>query len=1070
MKIPVSIPLLFLVFCFSAAHAQWTWLNPKPAGSTAKDITFVDAQKGFIVNGSNLLRTTDAGQTWQASDRMSGSRRIAFNNQTGFVVGDYDAVFRSKDTGATWERLYVSTGENYHSVHIIDADTIYVVGAQQIMKTFDGGDSWTKLTIQAPPSYSYNLQVNASVFTSSKVGHAACANGLILKTKDGGLTWYKTESVSYFPSDYLCMTFVNENVGYASREYHDVLKTIDGGETWQLVGGYPDTIYDLFFVDAKIGYATGEYGVVHKTVDGGVSWQWAGFLNARYDASTLYGLYFFDANQGIVVGARGRIMKTENGGTDWTAYGLMYENVNKVSFPTNTTGYAFGDRIYKTTDQGDTWTPLTTGFKEDEFYYPYGYFVTADHGYATMSNYYYNGGVLRTTDGGQTWKPTGVAGSSISFVNANVGYIAGDGLSKTTDGGATWAAVSSNINPRQVSFTTEAKGFGLVDRDLYKTIDGGISWERIRETYSSLYQIDFVNEMVGFVSGDYGLLLKTTNGGDTWEELQGFTSDQYVALDFVSENVGAIASAYGNALITTDGGATWLWQGAPGGINSLAITNDNKILAGGNYGALQRNVLPIADYSLTAMGADTITAVSAWIAVAAAAGNGDLTNLRIEYGADGFTQNLPLTPAKLASGKNKKYVIQLTNLKPSTYYFFRVSGTFNGTTRTSLAGTFTTKPDLSLTMGYIWPDKPHAANFYATVTSNRSDITDILFQYDTTTQFRQTIVAKPSRVSAFQSTPVSAAVSNLKAGTRYFARLQVTSNNQVFYSDTVLFTTNPEFWVIYGSPVVDDHRVTLSARVTSNEKALTNLQYQYGTRRQYDQAITATPSGVNGLQSSDINATITAPYADSVYFYRIKGTLSGNTVYSQEAMFRLSGGVLVVAGKTESITSGSARLTGLVAPQGEYVYWVTIEYGPTTDYGKSVYQYNLPQGGTVKVSTDVTGLAPGEEYHYRVVVTTNKGEYMSDDQVFRTETVTGVEDAQAESLGVYPNPASGKVMITYSQILESIEVMDGRGQLLYRAEPRAREYQLDVTGYASGLYYIRFVHGQKNGAAKLLKK
>jgi photosystem II stability/assembly factor-like uncharacterized protein len=1070
MKIPVSNSLFLLFFCCSVAHGQWTWLNPKPAGSTATDITFVDAQNGFIVNGSNLLRTADGGQTWETGDPMPGSKRIAFNNQTGFVVGDRGAVFRSKNTGATWERLDVSAGENFHSVHIIDADTVYIVSAERIMKSFDGGDTWTSLTIVAPPAYNYNLQVTTSVFTSAKVGHAACANGLILKTKDGGITWYKTEAVSYYPSDYLCMTFVNENVGYAARKYSDVMKTIDGGETWQQATSSLDAIYDLFFIDEKIGYATGEYGVVHKTIDGGASWQWAGFLNGRYDASTMFGLYFFNANQGIVAGFRGRIMKTENGGTDWKPYAFTYDNVNKVSFPTSTTGYAFSDQIYKTTDQGNTWTPLVTGFKEEDFYYPYGYFVTADHGYATVSSYVYNGSVLRTTDGGQTWKTTGVAGTSVSFVNANVGYIAGAGLSKTIDGGVTWQTVYSDINPSQVFFTTETKGFGIVDRDLYKTVDGGASWQRIRETYGSLFQMDFVNEMTGFVLGDYSLLLKTTDGGQTWEELKISSSDQYVTLDFISENVGMVASSYGNALFTTDGGATWQWQGAPGSIRSLAVTNDQKVLTGGYYGALQRSVLPTADYSLTAIGADTITAVSAWVSVAASASSGSLTNLRIEYSADGITQNIPLTPATVAPGKNKKYVVQLTNLKPVTSYIYRVTGVFNGTTRTSQTGTFTTKPELSLLIGYIWPDKPHAANYYATVGSNHSDITNIVFQYDTTTQFRQSVTANPSLIGAFKANSVAAAVSNLKAGMHYFVRLKVTSDNHVFYSDTVSFTTNPEFSVVYAQPVANDHQVALSARVTSNERALTNLQYLYGTRRQYDQTSAATPSGVNGMQSTDVTTTITVPYADSVYYYRIKGTLGGSTFSAQEAMFRLSGGLIVVAGKTENITSDGARLTGLIAPQGEYIYWVKIEYGPTTDYGKFVAQYNFAQNATIKVSTDVTGLEPGEEYHYRVVVTTNKGEYTSDDQVFRTEIITGVEVAQDESLNVYPNPASGKVMITYPRILQRIEVLDARGQLVHVAEPQARDYLLDVTSYAPGMYYIRFVHDSKYDAAKLSKK
>lgn len=56
---------------------------------------------------------------------------------------------------------------------------------------------------------------------------------------------------------------------------------------------------------------------------------------------------------------------------------------------------------------------------------------------------------------------------------------------------------------------------------IFKTIDGGQNWVRqiVVGVGAELLDIDFpVNASTGFISGDR-VILKTTNGGDNWEQL-----------------------------------------------------------------------------------------------------------------------------------------------------------------------------------------------------------------------------------------------------------------------------------------------------------------------------------------------------------------------------------------------------------------------------------------------------------------------------------------------------------------------------------------------------------------------
>ena len=54
---------------------------------------------------------------------------------------------------------------------------------------------------------------------------------------------------------------------------------------------------------------------------------------------------------------------------------------------------------------------------------------------------------------------------------------------------------------------------------ILRTIDGGISWN-IQNAYTTKYltSVFFLNEDIGFVVGQYGILLNTNNGGDLWNK------------------------------------------------------------------------------------------------------------------------------------------------------------------------------------------------------------------------------------------------------------------------------------------------------------------------------------------------------------------------------------------------------------------------------------------------------------------------------------------------------------------------------------------------------------------------
>ncbi len=226
------------------------------------------------------------------------------------------------------------------------------------------------------------------------------------------------------------------------------------------------------------------------------------------------------------------------------------------------------------------------------------------------------GGVFKTTDGGVTWSPVtdkyfgGTIGAiGISESNPDIVYVGageypirgnvshGDGVFKTTDGGKTWTSVgltdSRQISRVRVHPTNSdivyvgAQGhvFGpSTERGVYKTTDGGKTWRRVLYRNDSTGITDLVldpnNPEIIYaafwqawrtpwqlVSGGAGSgIFKSTDGGEHWTEItrnpglpQGIIGNIGLAVSPSNSNkVWAIIEAdSGGVFRSTDGGATW---------------------------------------------------------------------------------------------------------------------------------------------------------------------------------------------------------------------------------------------------------------------------------------------------------------------------------------------------------------------------------------------------------------------------------------------------------------------------------------------------------------------------------
>lgn len=181
------------------------------------------------------------------------------------------------------------------------------------------------------------------------------------------------------------------------------------------------------------------------------------------------------------------------------------------------------------------------------------------------------GGVFRTTNGGENWQPIfddqaflSIGDIVIDATNPDIIYVGtgdpnisgfpfiGDGVYKSIDGGDTWTNIGLEaqrivskiiIDPTNSNILYVAT-MGLPfernnDRGLYKTIDGGVTWEQVLFIGDDAGVIDVVmnpqnpqilyaagwnrirNNQESHIRGQAAKVYKTIDGGANWDMLEG---------------------------------------------------------------------------------------------------------------------------------------------------------------------------------------------------------------------------------------------------------------------------------------------------------------------------------------------------------------------------------------------------------------------------------------------------------------------------------------------------------------------------------------------------------------------
>jgi len=246
---------------------------------------------------ADVFRSVNSGETWAATatdpftvntESVVSIRCFMIDNTTTRILalrstnaGAPLQCSYSDDGGTTWTRVTIGVtnaeaGVRDQSLMVLGYDNIWAcTSLGRVYKSTDGGVSWTNLTTALAASGASAL--NAVHFYNEKVGYAAGAGGVTIKTLDGGINWAATTVVPAAVNTLWTFSAYRVLAGTSTGR---VYQTWDGGVTWTAMNNFNGAgvgaVNNIKMLNAMDGFmihqTAAPIGYLFRTIDGGYSW------------------------------------------------------------------------------------------------------------------------------------------------------------------------------------------------------------------------------------------------------------------------------------------------------------------------------------------------------------------------------------------------------------------------------------------------------------------------------------------------------------------------------------------------------------------------------------------------------------------------------------------------------------------------------------------------------------------------------------------------------------------------------------------------------------------------------
>ncbi|HZV13419.1 MAG TPA: T9SS type A sorting domain-containing protein, partial [Candidatus Kapabacteria bacterium] len=510
---------------------------------------------------SAVYRSTDKGRSWgkttnglPVSDSLTGRIAIAPSLSNPNVVyaafetislfSDYGGIYRSTDAGASWSAVsgfpgnisdyYQGWYDKVLAVNPLDENNV-LFGDVDMYYTSDAGATWENIS---------NAPLNTHV-DQHAIAYDPVDTSTIFAGNDGGVYKIRFDSAWQF-------------IPIPVTQFYS--SAIDTSRAWFAMGGTQDNGLLLYNDTTTTDW------VQPRTLSGDIASTAVNPVNS----GTMFAEYLYMTS--FIPGDG--IYQSVNGGISWImkSTGISSNDyaaaVPPLAYDLRDTNilYTATNRIYRTTDGGDTWDTISPRLTNDTLGSVTALAISANS--SVFISGASDGTVWLSTNGGNEWKNVSspVSGSwitSLAYDNASGAVYAGLANNGTTENpqclyrsadlGASWQSVStlaSNFPPAAANtIVIDDKNDSILiagtDIGVYASRDLGTSWEPLGTglPHSAVAQLNFNRRT--------RMLRAATHGRDMWQFDLGAWEQSTSVKEPLPENAALDLQAFPNPFTNT---------------------------------------------------------------------------------------------------------------------------------------------------------------------------------------------------------------------------------------------------------------------------------------------------------------------------------------------------------------------------------------------------------------------------------------------------------------------------------------------------------------------------------------
>lgn len=384
-----------------------------------------------------------------------------------------------------WESTEMSAGNILQKMSITGNTAVIAGFDNTFLKSTNGGESWDTLNPINPIFNLSDISVKGSVgyivSSSEKLYDAepdVYANGVILKTIDGGQTWATIESPilgdgidsTLSPNASICYGYnftavetVNDSVAFCTMRWYEyltdgknthggVFKTTDGGANWINVSGDLGAAMSSIVFSGNSGYVTGNKKLFKATANSDTLVDI--FSKLPGDGTDyIWDIDIVDENEVLLTTTSDSVYFSYDGGNTFDKFPGIKGGMDVLKINDSTIVVSGNsNKSFVSTDNGETWNGLGVGASVWEIAG-----VINDSLNLLTKSAIYKCSLTNLLTGNYNFIATTVADGNIqkAFIadENTVTIVGNDGIFlKSTDAGLSWTPVEMPENPAMKAF------------------------------------------------------------------------------------------------------------------------------------------------------------------------------------------------------------------------------------------------------------------------------------------------------------------------------------------------------------------------------------------------------------------------------------------------------------------------------------------------------------------------------------------------------------------------------------------------------------------------------------------